>query len=373
MPIAFEKSFRLGYSRTHYGTGYYIYDQFVPGTSLSQPLQAWDGRTPPDKDVLDLIDRAGTDIAPANLTEIANHISALPANGTETVFTVTNAPSMVRKLAFQIPRDQAMAFGRARLRITWDDRSQPSVDAPVALFFGSGTLYNRDNRQYLVKAFPCYIRFDPTNVELACFFPMPFFSSAKIELIGPPQENLGNVVCRLGYEPFNGCPAQVGYFHATYRDHPQPVEGQDLVLLDTRQTEGGGDWSGNFVGTTFIFSDRAKLTTLEGDPRFFFDDSQTPQAYGTGTEEWGGGGDYWGGRNMTLPFAGHPTGARSAATAKNSEDEIESAYRFLLADLMPFGKNARIQLEHGGTDNSTEHYRTSPGGTASPAAALLKP
>ena len=69
-------------------------------------------------------------------------------------------------------------------------------------------------------------------------------------------------------------------------------------------------------GTSLIFSDRAVLGTLEGDPRFFFDDSQTPQAQGTGTEEWGGGGDYWGGRNMTLPFAGHPVGARNAQEAQ---------------------------------------------------------
>mgnify|MGYP000750559952 CR=1 FL=1 len=36
----------------------------------------------------------------------------------------------------------------------------------------------------------------------------------------------------------------------------------------------------------------------------------------------------------------------------------ESAYRLLLADMMPFGKNARIQLEHGATNESTEHYET---------------
>ena len=372
VPIPFEKSFRLGYSRTHYGTGYYIYDQFVPGTPLSQPLRAWDGQTPPDQDVLDLIDHAGTDIAPANLVEITNDIQTLPAGGSDMVFSVTNAPSMVRKLTFCISTNQAIAFGRARLRMSWDDRAEASVDSPVALFFGAGTLYNRDNRQYLVKAFPCYVRFDPTNVELACFFPMPFFRSAKIELIGSLQENLSNVVCRVGFEPFDGSPAQVGYFHATYRDHPHPEAGRDLVLLDTRQTEGGGDWSGSFIGTSFIFSDRANLGTLEGDPRFFFDDSQTPQAYGTGTEEWGGGGDYWGGQNMTLPLAGHPTGARKAALALNSEDKIESAYRFLLADLMPFGKNARIQLEHGGTDNSIEHYQTVAFWYGAPAAALLQ-
>jgi hypothetical protein len=61
---------------------------------------------------------------------------------------------------------------------------------------------------------------------------------------------------------------------------------------------------------------------------------------------------------MTLPFAGHPTGAPDAAHAKNAEDRIESAYRFLLGDLMPFGRNARIQLEHGATDGSKEHYES---------------
>jgi len=151
---------------------------------------------------------------------------------------------------------------------------------------------------------------------------------------------------------------QTSYFHATYKDFPHPIRGQDMVLLDTHRFESSDDWSGHLVGTSFIFSHEANLGTLEGDPRFFFDDSLTPQAQGTGTEEWGGGGDYWGGLNMSLPFAGHPVGARSAETALNDEDKIESAYRFLLADLMPFGKNAVIRLEHGGANDSDQHYET---------------
>lgn len=374
VPIPFEKSFRLGYSRTHYGTGYYIYGQFVPGARLSQPLRAWDGHTPPDRDVLELLNRSGTDIAPAGLDQATTTLPALEPGTTNLLFDLTNAPAMVRRLTFTISRDQALAFGRARLRITWDGRAAPSVDAPVALFFGAGTLYNRDDREYLVRAFPLFIRFDAAKVQLACFFPMPFFRSARVELIGSPAETqtLANVVCTVGCEPFPDDCRSVGYFHATYRDHGQPVPGQDLVLLDTRATEGGGDWSGNFVGTSWIFSDRANLTTLEGDPRFFFDDSRTPQAYGTGTEEWGGGGDYWGGRNMTLPFVGHPTGARSPAAARNAEDMIESGYRFLLADLMPFGRRAVIRLEHGGTDQSTEHYQTVTYWYGAPAAALVR-
>jgi hypothetical protein len=75
---------------------------------------------------------------------------------------------------------------------------------------------------------------------------------------------------------------------------------------------------------------------------------------------------------MTLPFAGHPTGARNIRVAANEEDKIESAYRFLLADLMPFGKNALIQFEHGGWNESMEHYQTVAYWYGAPAASLIK-
>ena len=363
VPMPFGQSFRLAYSRTHYGTGYYIYQQFVRGLPVVSPLTPWDGKTAPEKDLLDLINRAGGDLAPRPRTEgtvgLVGRDLALGRNETRLLQTIRpQAPGMLRALELSAPRAQAIALGHARLRITWDDQSQPSVEAPVALFFGAGTLYNRDEREYLVKAFPVNARFTADRVYLGCYFPMPFFTAARLELIGNGADDLTGLSWSVRYQPYREPPNHVGHFHATYRDHSSPERGRDLVLLDTRTTEGGGDWSGQLVGTSFIFSDRANLTTLEGDPRFFFDDSQTPQAQGTGTEEWGGGGDYWGGLNMTLPFAGHPTGARNPASAKNAEDQIESAYRFLLGDLMPFGKNAEIRLEHGGTNESTEHYQT---------------
>jgi hypothetical protein len=106
---------------------------------------------------------------------------------------------------------------------------------------------------------------------------------------------------------------------------------------------------------SWIFSHDGVLPTLEGDPRFFFDDSQTPQGWGTGTEEWGGGGDYWGGENMTIPFAGHPVG-KSKDKAENHKQLVNSAYRFLITDYFPFGKRAVINLEHGGFNSYPEHY-----------------
>src|SRR2546421_614409 len=46
VPIGFEGSFRMPYERACYGTGYYIYPHWVPGTPLSQPLRAWDAKIP---------------------------------------------------------------------------------------------------------------------------------------------------------------------------------------------------------------------------------------------------------------------------------------------------------------------------------------
>ena len=365
VPIPFEKSFQMAYSRTHYGTGYYIYDQYVRGAKLSQPIQSWNEGTPP-KDVLELIGKAGSaDLVPQPETAAGHKLGITSEEGNWSVSGESKVgmerkaskPLMLRALELSAPKDKAIELGRCKIRITWDDLPYPSVEAPVALFFGTGTLYNRDNREFLVKSFPMVARFDEERVHLACYFPMPFFKTARIEILGNGQ-TVPDIRWRARYQPYKEPANHVGYFHATFQDHPHPELGKDLVLLDTRAAESGGDWSGSLVGTSFIFTHSNNLTTLEGDPRFFFDDSQTPQAQGTGTEEWGGGGDYWGGRNMTLPFAGHPVGARKVEEAKNDEDKIHSAYRFLLADLMPFGKNALIRLEHGGENQSTEHYET---------------
>ena len=356
VPVPFQKTLALAYGRTHYGTGYYIYQLFPEGAeNLSSPVTSFSAE-PPAADVVSLLRKAGQDIAPTGaLVETRTGTVDIPAGGTAEIARLSGART-IRALKFRISEDQALAASRARLRISWDDRREPSVDAPLALFFGTGSLYNRAKKEWLVKGLLSSVHFTGGDIEFASYFPMPFFSGARIELVADTA--LANVRSEIRSEPYSGPTNWVGYFHATYRDHTTPVEGQDLVILDTKAVEGGGDFCGAFTGMSWIFSDRAVLGTLEGDPRFFFDDSESPQAYGTGTEEWGGGGDYWGGENMTLPLAGHPVGAPSATSAESPEDQIESAYRILVADAMPFGKNARIQLEHGGTNQSTEHYRS---------------
>ena len=337
VPIGFSRTLRLGYERTHYGTGYYIYELVAPGAPVQSIPGTWRAVDQPPADVLALVGQAGADIAPtgAGVTTATGSVDLPATAGTVVpVWSAAAGPAAVRALHFDVPAAAAEAFGRASIRITWDDRARPSVDAPVALFFGAGTLYNRDGREFLVRAFPVSVRFANGTASLASYFPMPFQRAARIELVSS-GEAVAGVAWQVRTAAWDLPANQVGYFHATFHDHGTPVAGQDLVLLDTATDEGGGDWCGNFVGTSFTFSDQANLGTLEGDPRFFFDDSQTPQAQGTGTEEWGGGGDYWGRRDDDAAVRRAPDGRALAVADAAPEDGIESAYRFLLERSVP--------------------------------------
>jgi hypothetical protein len=370
-PIPFRSSFQLAYGKTAFGTGYYIYHLYANEEQLSQPIRSWEISDSPHTKVVSLLQQAGTDIAPKN---IATEKGSLLLNKRNVLIKEIKAKSsVIRALKFSLPLQKAIDLERIRLKVTWDGTQHASIDAPLCLLFGAGTLYNRDNREFLVKGFPVNIQFDTVSqkVELACYYPMPFMRSAKFELTGVTPQN-EKIEFEIRYEPLSMPFSHTSYFHATYKDFPQPEYGKDLELLDTKGIEGKNEWSGNFAGTSLIFSHGGVLRGLEGDPRFFFDDSESPQAYGTGTEEWGGGGFYWGGENMTLPLAGHPCGAPSKDLARHPKDLIESCYRFLLADIMPFGKRAVIRLEHGGENLATEHYEAVTYWYGLPAASLIK-
>lgn len=355
VPIPFQKSLQLAYGRTRYGTGYFIFWKFMPGlANISRPLGSWNTNDIPPRLVLELLQKSGTDIAPTG-QEAAGTVSLKPFESRSLAHR--GEPARLRRIAFRVPESAAEAFIKARLRLWWDDRKEPSIDVPAGLFFGTASLMRNPDQEYIVKAFPMTVRYANGQFEFATYFPMPFRKSMRMELAEMAGEDLNNIQWSVRSEPWSAPANTAGYFHATYRDFPRPEHGRELVLLDTRQVEGGGAWSGHIVGTTYLFTKAGRLGTLEGDPRFFFDDSRSPQVQGTGSEEWGGGGDYWGGRTMTLPFAGHPVG-RPPKDQKTDLDRIHSAYRFLLTDLMPFGRNALITLEHGGENESVEEYET---------------
>ena len=150
VPIGFEESFRLAYGRTFYGTGYYIYKKYANEDLLSKPISAWNLNQVPDKDVIDLLKQSGSDIAPDNIQTKKGNIQL---DQHRKIFTEirNDGPSIVRAFKITVPLEKAIELERLRVLVTWDDRIYPSVDAPPALFYGAGTLYNRDKKEYLVK------------------------------------------------------------------------------------------------------------------------------------------------------------------------------------------------------------------------------
>ena len=131
------------------------------------------------------------------------------------------------------------------------------------------------------------------QVQLAMYFPMPFVSSVSVYLvvdgtrISLHDDGTGaaSVSCSIGVSALDPALAPLAtYFHGTYKDTPVPVAGEDVVMLDTQGLEGEPNWSGHLIGTVVTFSHEGHLSTLEGDPRFFFDNSRTPQVQGTGAE-----------------------------------------------------------------------------------------
>ena len=96
VPIGFRQSFRMAYARTFYGTGYYIYHQFVDGAPLSRPIAAWGDDSTPDTAVLNVLRSAGSDIAPAAGSAGVQQASGrldLPANAAVDVWTGRSGPA----------------------------------------------------------------------------------------------------------------------------------------------------------------------------------------------------------------------------------------------------------------------------------------
>ena len=143
-PMPFRNSFRIAYSRTRYGTGYYIYHLYANEEKLSRPINTWSTGNVPGQDVVNLISRAGTDIAPQHISQRKGTVKLSKDRVQLTQINAAN--SMVRALKLTIPLDKAIDLERLRLIATWDAAAHPSIDAPIALFFGAGTLYNRENK-----------------------------------------------------------------------------------------------------------------------------------------------------------------------------------------------------------------------------------
>jgi hypothetical protein len=237
--------------------------------------------------------------------------------------------------------------GNSRLRIYWDGESTPSVDAPLKFLVGDGAGVYQPQGRALVSGLLAGAKGDGSSMDFSLYYPMPFHSTARITLTSDPSASvLDKLGWRLRLQPFPDPAGWWGTLHVTYTSVPNPVPGQDMTFLDV-------SGSGRVVGTVINFSRVGG--TLEGNPSFYIDNSPTPQVEGTGTEEWGLGGNYWNGNHQTtLPLGGLPS---STNNPPGTDVDGAAEYRFLVADSVPFNDHLTLRWQHGGRDETTEPYR----------------
>ena len=84
--------------------------------------------------------------------------------------------AIVRQLSIRMDGATDTQLEQVRLRVWWDGDTEPSIDVPVGWFFGAGD--DREPYQSLPMG-------TDSPDGFYCYFPMPFYISAHVELMNP--------------------------------------------------------------------------------------------------------------------------------------------------------------------------------------------
>jgi hypothetical protein len=243
-------------------------------------------------------------------------------------YVTSEVSQIVARAGVYPPAPQAAdtALSSLWVRMAWDGRDQPSVEAPIGMFFGIGCYGLQSRPQTLMLG----MRDDNT---LYCYFPMPFAASARIELVNKGSEAFtvqGSVSVAAPMD------TPYGLFTAQYKSqHGAADDDRDMLLLDAYG-------SGSLVSVLYCpRSEDLARAYFEGDERIYEDGNLTPAMHGTGMEDFFNGG--WGYKYNLFT---QPTHAFSAHRKDGLLDQT-SQLRLFLSDKVTFRTGIRVSIEHG--------------------------
>ncbi len=220
------------------------------------------------------------------------------------------------------------------LQIYFDGETTPSVDAPVGLFFGMGTIN-------AIKFQSLPVGVTKTTDQMYCYFPMPFKNSFELKLVNNSDYDLSDVDVTVKYEDLPSGMSEFGYFKTQYNKESPTTSGNDYIFLDETGT-------GKFVGLVIEAFDGYNDSWLEGDERFYIDGCRTPALYGTGTEDYFNGAWYFSRGPFHLATHGFTTASKSD----------RSLYRFHLSEPVCFTNRAKFGIEHGPANDVNINYHS---------------
>lgn len=226
------------------------------------------------------------------------------------------------------PRDNQEILRSLIVRCYWDGEENPSVEVPVADFFGMGFGEWKD---YIS------LPLNMTSGGYNCYWPMPFKEKARIVVENTGSVPIESFYYNIGVRTFGEISDEALYFHAQYRQ----VTTEETVPVTILETDGRG----HYVGTLLSMQPQqgAQLGYLEGDEVITIDGEEEPSIVGTGTEDYFSSGWYYLTGEYSAPYHG--------VTIKNEEKGRINTYRWHIEDPIPFKETFKFVIEHGGTND----------------------
>ena len=273
-----------------------------------------------------------------------------------TVLDVTGA-GVVTHLWFTISSQDAMHLKNLVLRAWWDGENNPSVEAPIGDFFGLGL------GEYFVYQSALLV-VAPVKA-LNAYFQMPFASSARITVTNEGKVRTGSLYYAVDYVTLPGLPADLGRFHAQYRQ-AAPCRGwtndwtnNGSPGINERKNLDGKDnyvffdavGRGHFIGVTHAVLQNQNGWFGEGDDMIFIDGDTMPTINGTGSEDYYNGAWDFG----LQAFANMHQGAPYVVDPERIGGRY-CLYRWHTESPITFEKSIRVTIEHGHANHRSDNF-----------------
>jgi len=288
--------------------------------------------------------------------------------GETRVIAELDGPGIIRHIWMTIASREQFHLKKIVLRMYWDGREKPAVEAPIGDFFGLGL-----GEYFLWESAPLSVA---SQRALNCFFPMPFASSARIEVTNEGGEAVSAFYYNIDWERHARLPADVAYFHAEYRQ-AVPNDGWtddwqhngDELVNQRKNPDGSGNYvfveargRGHYVGVSHTILQNQGDWWGEGDEMIFIDDLEKPKIIGTGSEDYYLGAWCYGNCGISPFGSSHPTFAyQRYGNPKNGGDHRGAywmVYRFHTESPIPFERAFKMSIEHGHANHRSDNFYT---------------
>jgi hypothetical protein len=301
------------------GTSWYqfTYLLYPPGT----PVASWEKDGTSSKAVRTAWSRLGDDPKPKDHNETAHSSITIPP-GKTAVLLKSDGQGSIASLKLHMAPCSEETFFNVRIRMSWDGM-RGAVDMPIGVFFGGGAKdYTASSEVVSKKLANLFYGFEGPRGDFYSYWPMPYWHSAKIELINETAQTvrIDADIQQTPKERLDYPRDQAGYFYA--KETKSIDQGDGLFAPAFRESG-----YGHVVGIGFYSQDYS----MDGDEFTYFDGSRTPQIHGDGTEDDHNQG--WGGGAYQQPLWGGVING------------FQGAYRIYLSDPYVFDDQVKINYE----------------------------